>query len=434
MKYLKENGKCHAIMQIFYVLFCKLCSLNFLPRFSCSYDANNRFCDVCQAGQTPLQTVCELCSNTGGAYKLTDKAGKWVHSLCSIWIPEVFILANKSGISTLTLSSLDKKRYRLKCNLCNNKGACIQCCYGRCATAAHPWCVLNNSQGYTRRVIKNEDGDLVWEIFCKQHAYGVTEPLKPKPKSKMQEIVSHTEVEEEDDDEVLNDRYNSNKNNKRNSGISSNSISSGSGIGMIGNSGVTNSSMSSYNNNYLDALEKLRSLAMSHVFQYNIAAHKEHMQNFKLFSITYGDDNYKVIENASSTVDADEDKGNEIKQEKSKIKGFQANKTKNIQSKAKSKNNDDGGDKEDENDTETEPIANVKKNNKNAVGTSGTTGSSSTVSTAAAGVSFPVLTMSEWPGQTEGEAMDLDHFWNVVSMSFPEDHPPDVSFLTLNLS
>jgi hypothetical protein len=36
-----------------------------------------------------------------------------------------------------------------------------------------------------------------------------------------------------------------------------------------------------------------------------------------------------------------------------------------------------------------------------------------------------VYTMSEWPGQNEGEAMDLEHFWNYVSMMFPEDHSPE---------
>jgi hypothetical protein len=42
-----------------------------------------------------------------------------------------------------------------------------------------------------------------------------------------------------------------------------------------------------------------------------------------------------------------------------------------------------------------------------------------------------MLTMSEWPGQAEGEAMDLEHFWNIVSMQYPEDHPPEVgSWLT----
>lgn len=33
-----------------------------------------------------------------------------------------------------------------------------------------------------------------------------------------------------------------------------------------------------------------------------------------------------------------------------------------------------------------------------------------------------VFTLSEWPGMAEGEAMDLEHFWNFVSMIFPEDH------------
>eukprot|EP00952_Eustigmatos_sp_NYUAD-ZCMA_P010698 43742-Eustigmatos_ZCMA.PRE.1 len=32
---------------------------------------------------------------------------------------------------------------------------------------------------------------------------------------------------------------------------------------------------------------------------------------------------------------------------------------------------------------------------------------------------------SEWPGQQMNEAMDLDHFWSVVSMYFPERIPPD---------
>jgi len=31
--------------------------------------------------------------------------------------------------------------------------------------------------------------------------------------------------------------------------------------------------------------------------------------------------------------------------------------------------------------------------------------------------------MAEWPGQSEGEAMDMDHFWKLVSEYYPEDHP-----------
>jgi hypothetical protein len=36
------------------------------------------------------------------------------------------------------------------------------------------------------------------------------------------------------------------------------------------------------------------------------------------------------------------------------------------------------------------------------------------------------LTMSEWPGQTEGEGLDLKHFWNVVSCMYPEDFAEQV--------
>jgi hypothetical protein len=39
---------------------------------------------------------------------------------------------------------------------------------------------------------------------------------------------------------------------------------------------------------------------------------------------------------------------------------------------------------------------------------------------------FPILTLNEWPGQSENEAMDLDHFWNVASMHAPEDHSVEV--------
>ncbi|CAM6000116.1 unnamed protein product, partial [Sphagnum balticum] len=35
---------------------------------------------------------------------------------------------------------------------------------------------------------------------------------------------------------------------------------------------------------------------------------------------------------------------------------------------------------------------------------------------------FPILTLSEWPGQSDGEGIDLDHFWRYSSTAFVEDH------------
>jgi hypothetical protein len=90
----------------------------------------------------PSTLACELCSNFGGSYKPIDKPGKWVHALCYAWIPEIYFNGSAYGSDAfLVTSKLDKKRFKLKCALCrgSKKGAGIQCSYGRCTTAAHPW-------------------------------------------------------------------------------------------------------------------------------------------------------------------------------------------------------------------------------------------------------------------------------------------------------
>ena len=129
-----------------------------------------RYCDVCAVGEDVKTTVCEICCNFGGAYKALDKPGKWIHSVCAAWIPEIYISDIKEYPTKLTIKGIDKKRFRLKCGLCSGKGACVECKHGKCRTAAHPWCVVNKPGGYTRRVVKDEDDDLIWQIFCKTHA------------------------------------------------------------------------------------------------------------------------------------------------------------------------------------------------------------------------------------------------------------------------
>ena len=89
-------------------------------------------CDVCAAGEDVNKPLCELCSFTGGALKKSDK-DQWVHTLCSNWIPEIYVRDTGEGGLRVTLDNLDKKRYRLKCAMCSTKGASIQCSFGRCA-------------------------------------------------------------------------------------------------------------------------------------------------------------------------------------------------------------------------------------------------------------------------------------------------------------
>lgn len=139
------------------IIFCDKCNV---PVHQLCYGVHtipegDWLCDVCAGGEDPATTTCELCNFTGGAYKTTDRPGKWIHSLCATWVPEVYISEDTTN-PVYTLSHLDKKRFKLKCVLCNTcKGAAVQCCYGKCVTPAHPWCAIRSPEkGWTRRIIK----------------------------------------------------------------------------------------------------------------------------------------------------------------------------------------------------------------------------------------------------------------------------------------
>jgi hypothetical protein len=116
-KSLRGFGKWHCYLYAFYIgSMVPICMI--------------RYCNVCSVDLDPAKLACALCSHTSGAYKPTDTKGEWVHALCAGWIPEVFC-ADYSKMQPFVLRNMDKKRYKLKCSLCTQKGACIQCCYGR---------------------------------------------------------------------------------------------------------------------------------------------------------------------------------------------------------------------------------------------------------------------------------------------------------------
>ena len=176
------------------IIICEKCEMAVHQR---CYDVDEIpddawYCDVCALGEDSRTAKCELCTNTGGSYKETDR-GKYVHSVCSNWIPDIFVKQCDNGKLKPTLSHLDKKRFKLRCQLCKKTGACVQCSYGRCTNACHPWCVFENPQGFTKRVVKDTEGETQWEIFCKTHAKCVTEPVKPKARAKMQPLLANVD-------------------------------------------------------------------------------------------------------------------------------------------------------------------------------------------------------------------------------------------------
>lgn len=235
-----------------------------------------------------------------------------MHAVCASWIPEVYA-EDYVKVEPFNVDKLDRKRFKLKCALCSTKGACIQCCYGRCAVAAHPMCALNPCHGFTRRIVKDENDDMLWEIFCKAHADAVKEPLKPKK-------IKNTNA----DDTATESSSGTNIYHKRGSGVRSFE----SDFGPDRNPNTVHESMM--------MLSRTNAVALG---TEAIASAKSKASS--LYGKRYTDIQAESMQNTQCSMH--------------------------------------------------EP--------------------------------FRSLCLSDWPGQTGGEAMDLDHFWNVSSMSCPTDHP-----------
>jgi len=190
-----------------------------------------------------------------------------------------------------------------------------------------------NPQGCTHRIIRDEHGEPVWEVFCKAHAFAVSEPLKPKPKAKQ---VHYLPIPSLEGDGYGSDDSWSEKRSKKKS----------------------DSSGRSRGGRRSDSTPRF---SMAHANRYPPG-----------------------------------------KGPVSKSLNFKAARP------------DDGG--EDEDDEEGDGEAKVSRGAQSVKSTG----------TKAAPKTFPIRSMSEWPGQAEGEAMDLDHFWNVVGSAYPEDHSTEV--------
>lgn len=154
------------------IVFCDTCDV--AVHLQCygikKLPSGNWYCCSCAQGLDSVNLQCGICFQNGGALKATE-AGTWVHISCYDAIPEI---ENDASFGLfLDLSDLDKKRFNLKCRLCTNKGACVQCQFKRCSVAIHPWCFMNRESNFVRKKLlaRKKDGTFreEWVYLCPTH-------------------------------------------------------------------------------------------------------------------------------------------------------------------------------------------------------------------------------------------------------------------------
>lgn len=89
---------------------------------------------------TNYKINCLVCPSDTGAFKQTD-TGVWIHSICALWIPELYF-ANLHYMEPIEgVANISKSRWKLVCYICKRKmGACIQCTHRNCFVAYHVTC------------------------------------------------------------------------------------------------------------------------------------------------------------------------------------------------------------------------------------------------------------------------------------------------------
>ncbi|XP_041647378.1 lysine-specific demethylase 4B [Cheilinus undulatus] len=136
-------------------------------------------CSRCVAGAWTVE--CCLCNLRGGALKITTD-NRWVHVICAIAVAEARFV-NAIEREPVDVSAVPESRKNLKCvfchskNLSQNRGACIQCTYGNCATSFHVTCAQ-----IAGVVMTPADWPYVVSVTCHRHKRA---PPKPRPAPKV---------------------------------------------------------------------------------------------------------------------------------------------------------------------------------------------------------------------------------------------------------
>ncbi|KAM9384565.1 lysine-specific demethylase 4B [Pholidichthys leucotaenia] len=135
---------------------------------------NSWMCSRCAA--EAWTTECCLCNLRGGALKTTTD-NRWAHVICTIAVPEARFVSPIER-EPVDVSAVPETRKNLKCIFCygkvasQNRGACIQCTYDKCATSFHVTCAQ-----IAGVVMAPADWPYMVSVTCHKH-----KRVSPKPR------------------------------------------------------------------------------------------------------------------------------------------------------------------------------------------------------------------------------------------------------------
>ncbi|KAI8339207.1 JmjC domain, hydroxylase-domain-containing protein [Chlamydoabsidia padenii] len=116
-----------------------------------------------------IDKSCVLCDNQSPA-ELETSDGRMAHRLCAESIPDTYLYQSANGKwIVLGVENIPTARWKLTCLFCHGKkGACIQCCYGKCWRSFHASCAEKANATMIRKMGHNQS-TVVYDVYCPLH-------------------------------------------------------------------------------------------------------------------------------------------------------------------------------------------------------------------------------------------------------------------------
>ena len=166
------------------LIFCDGARCNVAVHESCygitTVPAGKWLCDLCRVTPpVPIKSrQCAICPNQHDrAYKnITTRVpphaiqSRYIHVSCAFWndhttFGDIDTFSDVQGVDHIPPAVFSK----LTCMFCKDKrGACIQCCFGKCLHAYHVTCGMRNGVKFEIRN-PNPDAQIERLTFCRQH-------------------------------------------------------------------------------------------------------------------------------------------------------------------------------------------------------------------------------------------------------------------------